>query len=208
MGVGQRDEESSKKWTLCGSFTMSRDSAVIQSSVFIFTAFLYQGWLLDLMVSPKTWKSCRITSTSLPKSSKGRRCRVCNWAFKSKNWIKNPTCCSRLLSSLLNLCFFPYSTELSGSGGTQVNVTCIVKVCNPDCGSQLDQSVLETSMDYGSAQCSPTGGEVLLSKEEKPLKKETEIQILVEAKDNLLQDLLLDAKKFPLSVQDMGMKTV
>lgn len=89
-----------------------------------------------------------------------------------------------------------------------MNVTCIVKVCNPDCGSQLDQSVLETSMDYGSAQCSPTGGEVLLSKEEKPLKKETEIQILVEAKDNLLQDLLLDAKKFPLSVQDMGMKTV
>uniref|UniRef100_A0A8V0YUM4 TNF receptor superfamily member 1B n=1 Tax=Gallus gallus TaxID=9031 RepID=A0A8V0YUM4_CHICK len=100
------------------------------------------------------------------------------------------------------------SSELSGSGGTQVNVTCIVKVCNPDCGSQFPEQTGPTSTDYGSAQCSPTGGEVLLSKEEKPLKKETEIQILVEAKDNLLQDLLLDAKKFPLSVQDMGMKTV
>lgn len=89
-----------------------------------------------------------------------------------------------------------------------MNVTCIVKVCNPDCGSQFPEQTGPTSTDYGNAQCSPTGGEVLLSKEDKPLKKETEIQILVEAKDNLLQDLLLDAKKFPLSVQDMGMKTV
>lgn len=89
-----------------------------------------------------------------------------------------------------------------------MNVTCVVKICNPDCGSQFPKQSSPASMDYGSAQCSPTEGEGSLSKEENPLKKETEIQILVEAKDNLFQDLLPDTENSPLGIQDMGIKTV
>ncbi|XP_066838385.1 tumor necrosis factor receptor superfamily member 1B isoform X2 [Anser cygnoides] len=101
------------------------------------------------------------------------------------------------------------SSEHSGNGGTQVNVTCIVKVCNPDCGSQFPEQTGSTSMDYGNVRYySPTGEEIPLSKEENSLKKETEIHISVEAKDNLLQDLVPEEKKFPLGVQDVGMKTV
>ncbi|NXS58783.1 TNR1B factor, partial [Brachypteracias leptosomus] len=100
------------------------------------------------------------------------------------------------------------SSEHSGNGGTQVNVTCIVKVCGPDCSSQFPEQTSSTSMDYGNAPYySPTGGEVPLSKEENPLKKETEIQISVENVDNLLQELLPEEKKFPLGIQDAGMKT-
>ncbi|NXG32840.1 TNR1B factor, partial [Dromaius novaehollandiae] len=100
------------------------------------------------------------------------------------------------------------SSEHSGNGGTQVNVTCIVKVCNSDCSSQFPEQTSSTSMDYGNApHYSPTGEEIPLSKEENPLKKETEIQISVETKDNLLQDLLPEEKKFPLGIQDVGMKT-
>ncbi|XP_037236043.1 tumor necrosis factor receptor superfamily member 1B-like [Falco rusticolus] len=81
------------------------------------------------------------------------------------------------------------SSEHSGNGGTQVNVTCIVKVCSPDCNSQFPEQTSSTSMDYGNAPSySPTGEEIPLSKEENPLKKETEIQISVENEDNLLQD--------------------
>ncbi|XP_005021366.2 tumor necrosis factor receptor superfamily member 1B isoform X4 [Anas platyrhynchos] len=101
------------------------------------------------------------------------------------------------------------SSEHSGNGGTQVNVTCIVKVCNPDCSSQFPEQASPTSMDYGNIHYySPTGEEIPLSKEENSMKKETEIHISVEAKDNLLQDLLTEEKKFPLGVQDVGMKTV
>ncbi|NXC47320.1 TNR1B factor, partial [Penelope pileata] len=99
------------------------------------------------------------------------------------------------------------SSEHSGNGGTQVNVTCIVKVCNPDCGSQFPEQTGPPGTDYGSAPCSPTGGEFPFSKEENPLRKETEIQISVEAEENLLQDLLPEEKKFPLDTQDVGMKT-
>ncbi|XP_075629154.1 tumor necrosis factor receptor superfamily member 1B isoform X2 [Balearica regulorum gibbericeps] len=100
------------------------------------------------------------------------------------------------------------SSEHSGNGGTQVNVTCIVKVCNPDCSSQFPEQTTSTSMDYANAPYySPTGEEIPLSKEENPLKKETEIQISVENEDNLLQDLLPEEKKFPLGIQDAGMKT-
>lgn len=109
---------------------------------------------------------------------------------------------------MLNLIFCS-SAEHSGNGGTQVNVTCIVKVCNPDCGSQFPEQASPTSMDYGNIHYySPTGEEIPLSKEENSMKKETEIHISVEAKDNLLQDLLTEEKKFPLGVQDVGMKTV
>ncbi|NWH16127.1 TNR1B factor, partial [Grus americana] len=100
------------------------------------------------------------------------------------------------------------SSEHSGNGGTQVNVTCIVKVCNPDCSSQFPEQTSSTSMDYGNAPYySPTREEIPLSKEENPLKKETEIQISVENEDNLLQDLLPEEKKLPLGIQDAGMKT-
>ncbi|XP_025929962.1 tumor necrosis factor receptor superfamily member 1B [Apteryx rowi] len=100
------------------------------------------------------------------------------------------------------------SSEHSGNGGTQVNVTCIVKVCNSDCSSQFPEQTSSSSMDYGNTpHYSPTGEEVPLSKEENRLKKETEIQISVETEDNLLQDLLPEEKKFPLGIQDVGMKT-
>ncbi|KFR00122.1 Tumor necrosis factor receptor superfamily member 1B, partial [Opisthocomus hoazin] len=100
------------------------------------------------------------------------------------------------------------SSEHSGNGGTQVNVTCIVKVCSPDCCSQVPEQTSSTSMDYGNASYYfPTGEEIPLSKEENPLKKDTEIQILVENEDDLLQDVLPEEKKFPLGIQDVGMKT-
>ncbi|NWR59662.1 TNR1B factor, partial [Bucorvus abyssinicus] len=100
------------------------------------------------------------------------------------------------------------SSEHSGNGGTQVNVTCIVKVCSPDCSSQFSEQTSSTSMDFGNAPYySPTGEEIPLSKEETPSKKETEIQISMENEDNLLQDLLPKEKKFPLGSQHAGMKT-
>lgn len=100
------------------------------------------------------------------------------------------------------------SSEHSGNGGTQVNVTCIVKFCSPDCSSQCPEQTSSTRRDYGSTPCySPTGEETPLSKEENALKKETEIHIAVENEDNLLQDLLPQEKKVPLGIQDAGMKT-
>ncbi|XP_074969861.1 tumor necrosis factor receptor superfamily member 1B isoform X2 [Phalacrocorax aristotelis] len=101
------------------------------------------------------------------------------------------------------------SSDHSGNGGTQVNVTCIVKVCSPDCSSQFPEQTSSTSTDYGNAPYySPTGEEIPLSKEENPLKKETEIQISVENEDNLLQDLLPEEKKFPLGIQENQLKEV
>ncbi|NWU79438.1 TNR1B factor, partial [Onychorhynchus coronatus] len=95
------------------------------------------------------------------------------------------------------------SSEHSGNGGTQVNVTCIVKVWSPDCSSQCPEQV-----DCGNIHCnSPTGEETPLSKEENPTKSETEAHISVEDEDNLLQDLLPEQKKVPLGIQDAGMKT-
>ncbi|KAK4809903.1 hypothetical protein QYF61_023390 [Mycteria americana] len=100
------------------------------------------------------------------------------------------------------------SSEHSGNGGTQVNVTCIVKVCSPDFSSQFPEQTSSTSMDYGNAPYySPTGEGIPLSKEENPLKKESEIQISVENEDDLLQELLPEEEKFPLGIQDAGMKT-
>ncbi|NXG19603.1 TNR1B factor, partial [Grallaria varia] len=95
------------------------------------------------------------------------------------------------------------SSEHSGNGGTQVNVTCIVKVCSPDFSSLCPEQ-----MDYGiTPSYSPTGEETPLSKEENPLKKEAEVHISVENEDNLLQESLPEEKKVPLGIQDAGMKT-
>uniref|UniRef100_A0A672TGW4 TNFR-Cys domain-containing protein n=1 Tax=Strigops habroptila TaxID=2489341 RepID=A0A672TGW4_STRHB len=100
------------------------------------------------------------------------------------------------------------SSGHSGNGGTQVNVTCIVKVCSPDCSSQFPEQTSSTSMDYGNAPYySPTGEETPLSREEHLLNKETEIQTSVENEDNLLQGSLPEEKKFPLGIEDEGMKT-
>ncbi|NXI42877.1 TNR1B factor, partial [Galbula dea] len=100
------------------------------------------------------------------------------------------------------------SSEHSGNGGTQVNVTCIVQVCSPDCSSQFPEQTSSTTVDYGNTPYySPAREEIPISKEEKPLKKETEIEILVENEDNLLQDLLAEEKKFPLGMQDVERKT-
>ncbi|NXD42494.1 TNR1B factor, partial [Copsychus sechellarum] len=99
------------------------------------------------------------------------------------------------------------SSEHSGNGGTQVNVMCIVKFCNPDCSSQCPEQTGSTSRDYGHTLCySPTGEETLISKEENTSKKETEIHIAVENEDNLLQDLLPEEKEVPLGIQDAGKK--
>ncbi|NXA40556.1 TNR1B factor, partial [Eudromia elegans] len=100
------------------------------------------------------------------------------------------------------------SSEHSGNGGTQVNVTCIVKVCNSDHSAQFPEQTSSTSIDYGNApHYSPTGEEIPLSKEENLLQKGTEIKILVETEDDLLQDQLPEEKMFPLGIQDVGMKT-
>ncbi|XP_059572910.1 tumor necrosis factor receptor superfamily member 1B [Alligator mississippiensis] len=101
------------------------------------------------------------------------------------------------------------SSEHSGNGGTQVNVTCIVKVCNSDHSSQFLDQMSSNTMDHENiSNCTPTGETIPLSKEENPLKRETEIQLSVEAEDNLLQDLTFpEEKPFPLGIQDVGMKS-
>ncbi|NXW68536.1 TNR1B factor, partial [Hirundo rustica] len=100
------------------------------------------------------------------------------------------------------------SSEHSGNGRTQVNVTCIVKFCSPDCSSQCPEQSSSTSRDYGhTPYYCPTGEETLLSKEENASKRETEIHIAVENEDNLLQDLLPEEKKVPLVIQHAGMNT-
>ncbi|XP_077644350.1 tumor necrosis factor receptor superfamily member 1B [Lonchura striata] len=100
------------------------------------------------------------------------------------------------------------SSEHSGSGGTQVNVTCIVKFCRADCSSQCPEQTGSARRDYGHASCySPAGQETLLSKEENALNKKPEIHIAVDNEDNLLQDFLPEEKKVPLGIQDDGMKT-
>ncbi|NXN08710.1 TNR1B factor, partial [Indicator maculatus] len=100
------------------------------------------------------------------------------------------------------------SSEHSGNGGTQVNVTCIVKVCSPDCSSQFPEQPSSTSRDCGNTPYhSPTGEEIPFSKEENLLKNETEIWISMENEDNLLRHLLPTEKKFPQGIQDVKMKT-
>ncbi|CAM4669636.1 unnamed protein product [Lepidochelys olivacea] len=100
------------------------------------------------------------------------------------------------------------SSEHSGSGGTQVNVTCIVNVCNSNHNPQFPEPTTSTTTDYENVPyCTPTEEEIPLSKEENPLKRESEIQISVEAADSLPPSLPFpEEKPFPLSVQDAGMK--
>ncbi|KAM9115805.1 tumor necrosis factor receptor superfamily member 1B [Pangshura tecta] len=100
------------------------------------------------------------------------------------------------------------SSEHSASGGTQVNVTCIVNLCNSNHSPQFPEPTTSTTTDYENVPyCTPTAEEIPLSKEENPLKRESEIQISVEAADSLPPSLSFpEVKPFPLSVQDAGMK--
>ncbi|XP_044851938.1 tumor necrosis factor receptor superfamily member 1B isoform X4 [Mauremys mutica] len=100
------------------------------------------------------------------------------------------------------------SSEHSASGGTQVNVTCIVNLCNSNHSPQFPEPTTSTTTDYENVSyCTPTEEEIPLSKEENPLKRESEIQISVEAADSLPPSLSFpEVKPFPLSVQDAGMK--
>ncbi|NXR97967.1 TNR1B factor, partial [Oxylabes madagascariensis] len=99
------------------------------------------------------------------------------------------------------------SSDHSGNGRTQVNVTCIVKFCGADRSSQGPEQPSSASRDHGHTPCySPTGEETLLSNEENALKGETEIHIAVENEDYLLQDLLPEEKEVPLVIQDAGMR--
>ncbi|NXH12774.1 TNR1B factor, partial [Bucco capensis] len=96
------------------------------------------------------------------------------------------------------------SSEHSGNGGTQVNVTCIVKVCSADCSFHLPEQPTSANGNYGnSPYYSPPREEIHLLKEENSLKKETEIQISVESEENLPPE----EKKFSLDIQDVGKKT-
>uniref|UniRef100_A0A8B9GC96 TNFR-Cys domain-containing protein n=1 Tax=Amazona collaria TaxID=241587 RepID=A0A8B9GC96_9PSIT len=82
------------------------------------------------------------------------------------------------------------SSGHSGNGGMQVDVTCIVKVCSPDCSSQFPEHTSSTGMDYGNTPYySPTGEEIPLSGEEHLFKKGAHCQ------------------KFPVGIEDAGMKT-
>uniref|UniRef100_F6SKE0 TNF receptor superfamily member 1B n=1 Tax=Ornithorhynchus anatinus TaxID=9258 RepID=F6SKE0_ORNAN len=88
------------------------------------------------------------------------------------------------------------------SGGTHVNVTCIVNVCSSDHSSQCPS---QTSADYENpSPGSPSEEEnVPFSKEERPWKPKTEPQSSQGVED-LLQDL--EEKPLPLGVPDRGMK--
>ncbi|XP_074831937.1 tumor necrosis factor receptor superfamily member 1B [Carettochelys insculpta] len=100
------------------------------------------------------------------------------------------------------------SSDHSANGGTQVNVTCIVNVCNSNHNPQFPEQMTSTTTDYDNVPyCTPTEEEIPLSKEENPLKREAEIQISVEAVDSIPPNFLFsEGKSFPLSVQDVGMK--
>ncbi|KQK79394.1 hypothetical protein AAES_104423 [Amazona aestiva] len=96
-----------------------------------------------------------------------------------------------LIITILGYCFVSKKKGHSGNGGMQVNVTCIVKVCSPDCSSQFPEHTSSTGMDYGNTPYySPTGEEIPLSGEEHLFKKGAEIQVSVENEDNLLQGSL------------------
>uniref|UniRef100_A0A8C0QIE1 TNF receptor superfamily member 1B n=1 Tax=Chelonoidis abingdonii TaxID=106734 RepID=A0A8C0QIE1_CHEAB len=100
------------------------------------------------------------------------------------------------------------SSEHSASGGTQVNVTCIVNLCNSNHSPQFAEPTTSATTGCENVPyCTPTEEEIPLSKEENPLKRESEIQISVEAADSLPPTLPFpEVKPFPLSVQDAGMK--
>ncbi|XP_063001365.1 tumor necrosis factor receptor superfamily member 1B [Elgaria multicarinata webbii] len=95
-------------------------------------------------------------------------------------------------------------SKQSSNGGTHVNVSCIVSVCNSDHSLQFQS--LNGSVVADSRDCALAAEDLPLSKEESPLKREPGRQIAVEVEDNT--DIFdHEGKPLPLSIQDVGMKT-
>ncbi|XP_074074514.1 tumor necrosis factor receptor superfamily member 1B [Macrotis lagotis] len=86
------------------------------------------------------------------------------------------------------------NSDHSHGGGTQVNVTCIVNVCNSDHTSQC-------SSQSRCSSGSPRKEDVPFSQEESPGKGKPSSQSALE---NLLSDL--EEKPLPMGIQDIGMK--
>ncbi|XP_051844483.1 tumor necrosis factor receptor superfamily member 1B isoform X1 [Antechinus flavipes] len=91
-------------------------------------------------------------------------------------------------------------SEHSHGGGTQVNVTCIVNVCNSDHSSQCSSRSSCPDFEARSSG-SPRNEDVPFSQEESPRKGKPGSQNVLE---NLLPDL--EEKPLPIGIQDMGMK--
>ncbi|KAM9034214.1 tumor necrosis factor receptor superfamily member 1B isoform X2 [Sarcophilus harrisii] len=91
-------------------------------------------------------------------------------------------------------------SEHSHGGGTQVNVTCIVNVCNSDHTSQCSSQSSCPDFEARSSG-SPRNEDVPFSQEESPKKGKPGSQNVL---DTLLPDL--EEKPLPIGIQDMGMK--
>ncbi|XP_043854820.1 tumor necrosis factor receptor superfamily member 1B isoform X2 [Dromiciops gliroides] len=92
------------------------------------------------------------------------------------------------------------NSEHPHSGGTQVKVTCIVKVCNSDHSSQCSSH--SSCPDFeNSSSGSPWNEDVPFSQEESPGKGKPDPQ---SASEILLPDV--EEKPLPVGIQDMGMK--
>ncbi|KAL8198537.1 UNVERIFIED_CONTAM: hypothetical protein K2H54_015375 [Gekko kuhli] len=111
---------------------------------------------------------------------------------------------SQQRSSPPNSCVYHSRANLKqpGTGGTHVNISCVVNVCNPD--HSLHLLSLNSSTDAEAS----AGEDVPLSKEESPIQRASEGQTAVEVEeDNMDTFAYEEGKPLPLSVQDVGMKT-
>ncbi|XP_033012889.1 tumor necrosis factor receptor superfamily member 1B-like [Lacerta agilis] len=95
-------------------------------------------------------------------------------------------------------------TEQSSSGGTHVNVSCTVSICNASDHS-LPFQLLNGLGAADSRDCA-LAEDLPLSKEESALKKESGAQIAEEVEDNMDAIDHSMGKALPLSIQDVGMK--
>ncbi|XP_054857943.1 tumor necrosis factor receptor superfamily member 1B [Eublepharis macularius] len=107
-------------------------------------------------------------------------------------------------SSPTNSCMYHGGTnsKQTGSGGTHVNISCVVKVCNSDHSLQL------LSLNGPADADALVREEVPLSKEESPVQREAGKQTAVEVEeDNMDTFAYEEGKPLPMSIQDVGMKT-
>ncbi|CAI5782740.1 tumor necrosis factor receptor superfamily member 1B-like [Podarcis lilfordi] len=96
------------------------------------------------------------------------------------------------------------NSKQSSSGGTHVNVSCTVSICNA-LDHSLPFQLLNASGASSSRDCT-LAEDLPLSKEESPLKKESGTQIAEEVEDNMDAFDHSVGKALPLSIQDVGMK--
>ncbi|XP_060114901.1 tumor necrosis factor receptor superfamily member 1B-like [Heteronotia binoei] len=111
---------------------------------------------------------------------------------------------SQQRSSLSNSCVYHSraNSKQPGTGGTHVNISCVVNVCNPDHSLQFQS--LNSSPDPDAS----VGEDVPLSKEESPIQRASEGQTAVEVEEDNTDVFAYEEKKpLPLSIQDVGMKT-